>query len=91
MSSFLRNGISFKVALPSCSHGSLLIYVTGKPQLTTEEYPLDTDTTSLALTILGRDKKIAFPIMDEILADWVNEDGIILVSGQPSLPFSRQC
>jgi len=50
----------------------------GKPQLTTKEYPLDTDTTSLALTILGRDKKIAFPIMDEILVDWVNEDGIIL-------------
>ena len=65
-------------------------YVTGKPLLTTKEYTCDTDTTSVALTVLRRDKKIAFPIMDEILVDLVDADGIILVSGRPSLPFARQ-
>ena len=52
--------------------------------------PCDTDTTSVGLTVLRRDKTIAFPIMDEILVDLVNTDGIILVSGHPSLPSVRQ-
>ena len=67
--------------------GLLLMCLTGKAQLTApEEFPLDTDTTSLGLTILRRDRAIAFPIMDEILRDCVNADGFILVSYHPSLP-----
>ncbi|KAG5342688.1 hypothetical protein C0989_010656 [Termitomyces sp. Mn162] len=41
----------------------------GKGQLTTEQFPFDLDTTSLALTVLRRDKKLAFSIMDEMLED----------------------
>jgi len=53
---------------------------TGKAQFTTHELPQDTDTTALALTILHRDRAIAFPIMDEILRDCVNADGLVVVS-----------
>lgn len=51
---------------------------TGKGQLTTEEFPFDLDTTSLGLTVLKRDKEVAFSVMDEML-EYVDTDGIIQV------------
>ncbi|KAG5635632.1 hypothetical protein H0H81_010566 [Sphagnurus paluster] len=48
----------------------------GKGQLTTEQFPFDFDTTSLGLTILRREKEIAFSVIDEML-EYVNDDGII--------------
>lgn len=56
--------------------------ITGKGQLTTEEFPFDLDTTSLALTILKRSKGIADSVMDEML-EYVDPDGIIQV--RPSI------
>lgn len=53
--------------------------ITGKGQLTTEEFPFDLDTTSLALTVLKRSKEIAESVMDEML-EYVDPDGIIQVS-----------
>lgn len=52
--------------------------MSGKGQLTTEEFPFDLDTTSLGLTIMKRDKEIAFSVMDEML-EYVDTDGIIQV------------
>ncbi|KAG6861091.1 hypothetical protein C0995_004028 [Termitomyces sp. Mi166 len=49
----------------------------GKGQLTTEQFPFDLDTTSLALTVLRREKELAFSVMDEML-EYVGPDGIIL-------------
>ncbi|KAG6911133.1 hypothetical protein DXG01_003873 [Tephrocybe rancida] len=49
----------------------------GKGQLTTEQFPFDLDTTSLALTVLRRDKQIASSVIDEML-EYVGPDGIIL-------------
>ncbi|KAG6857679.1 hypothetical protein H0H87_004095 [Tephrocybe sp. NHM501043] len=49
----------------------------GKGQLTTEQFPFDLDTTSLALTVLRRDKELACSVMDEML-EYVGPDGIIL-------------
>jgi hypothetical protein len=60
--------------------GESLIYaLTGKGQLTTEEFPFDLDTTSLGLTILQHDKDTAHSVMDEML-EYVDHDGIIQVS-----------
>jgi hypothetical protein len=50
----------------------------GRPLLTTEDFPFDVDTTSLALTILDRDKELISSVMDEML-DYVDSDGIIQV------------
>ncbi|KAG6897904.1 hypothetical protein C0992_009388 [Termitomyces sp. T32_za158] len=49
----------------------------GKGQLTTEQFPSDLDTTSLALTVLRRDKKLAYSVMEEML-EYIGPDGIIL-------------
>ncbi|KAG6869126.1 hypothetical protein C0993_001691 [Termitomyces sp. T159_Od127] len=49
----------------------------GKGQLTTEQFPFDLDTTSLALIVLRRDKELAFSVMEEML-EYVGPDGIIL-------------
>ncbi|KAG6841897.1 hypothetical protein C0991_005627 [Blastosporella zonata] len=49
----------------------------GKGQLTTEKFPFDLDTTSLALTVLRRDKEIASSVMDEML-EYMGPDGIVL-------------
>ncbi|KAG1751588.1 Haloacid dehalogenase-like hydrolase-domain-containing protein [Suillus paluster] len=48
----------------------------GKPLLTTEEFPFDLDTTSLALTVMNSPEDVAHPIMDEML-DYIDDDGII--------------
>ncbi|KAF9462712.1 Haloacid dehalogenase-like hydrolase-domain-containing protein [Collybia nuda] len=47
------------------------------PQLTTDHYPDDLDTTSVGLTVLKYDKEIVDPILDEMLK-YVNSDGILL-------------
>ncbi|KAG6871630.1 hypothetical protein C0995_002242 [Termitomyces sp. Mi166 len=49
----------------------------GKGQFTTEQFPSDLDTTSLALTVLHRKKELVFSVMDEMLK-YVDPDGIIL-------------
>lgn len=51
----------------------------GSGQLTTEQFPFDLDTTSLALTILRQEKDIAYSVMDEMLG-YIDEDGIIMVA-----------
>ncbi|KAF5386224.1 hypothetical protein D9615_002237 [Tricholomella constricta] len=48
----------------------------GKGQLTTEQFPFDLDTTSLALTVLRREKALASSVIDEML-EYVDHDGII--------------
>ncbi|KAG5648479.1 hypothetical protein DXG03_003090 [Asterophora parasitica] len=48
----------------------------GKGKLTTEQFPFDLDTTSLALTILRREKALASSVIDEML-EYVDPDGII--------------
>lgn len=53
--------------------------LSGKGQLTTEEFPFDLDTTSLGLTILKRGKDTANSVMNEML-EYVDPDGIIQVS-----------
>lgn len=51
----------------------------GKPQLTTESFPVDLDTTALGFTVIPRDGAIVSSVMDEML-DYRNEDGIVEVS-----------
>ena len=51
----------------------------GKPILTTEAFPCDLDTTSVALTVTGRSKETISSIMDEML-NYVDKDGIVQVS-----------
>ncbi|KAF9650600.1 HAD-like protein [Thelephora ganbajun] len=48
----------------------------GKPVLTTEVFPCDLDTTSIALTVTGRSKEVISSVMDEML-NYVDKDGII--------------
>jgi len=50
-----------------------------KPILTTEHFPCDLDTTSIALTVTGRSKEVISSVMDEML-NYVDKDGIIQVS-----------
>ena len=50
----------------------------GKPLLTTERFPNDLDTTSLALMVTDCDDKVVNSVLDEMLG-YVNEDGIIMV------------
>ncbi|KAJ6625602.1 Haloacid dehalogenase-like hydrolase-domain-containing protein [Mycena sp. CBHHK59/15] len=49
----------------------------GKGTLTTETFPFDLDTTSIALTVLKRDKEVACSVMDEML-QYTDADGIVL-------------
>jgi len=51
----------------------------GKPVLTTEGFPCDLDTTSVALTVTGRSKEVISSVMDEML-NYVDKDGIVQVS-----------
>lgn len=62
----------------------------GKPVLTTEIFPCDLDTTSVALTVTGRSKEVISSVMDEML-NYVDKDGIVQVSHPftPSLQFIR--
>jgi hypothetical protein len=46
--------------------------------LTTEQFPVDLDTTSLALSITKPDTSIVHSVMDEML-EYLNSDGIIQV------------
>lgn len=48
----------------------------GKPVLTTEGFPCDLDTTSVALTVTGRSKEVISSVMDEML-NYVDKDGIV--------------
>ncbi|KAL5530994.1 hypothetical protein ACEPAG_3870 [Sanghuangporus baumii] len=58
----------------------------GKGQLTSENYPCDLDSTSLAWTTLPNiDKKAVESVMDEMLK-YRNSDGIIEVYFDPSRP-----
>lgn len=50
-----------------------------KPILTTEVFPCDLDTTSVALTVTGRSKEVISSVMDEML-NYVDKDGIVQVS-----------
>lgn len=52
--------------------------VTGKPLLTTEVFPYDLDTTSVALMVMKPDEAVVQSVMDEML-QYVNTDGIIQV------------
>ncbi|KAG1822755.1 Haloacid dehalogenase-like hydrolase-domain-containing protein [Suillus subaureus] len=52
--------------------------VSGKPSLTTEEFPFDLDTTSLGLTVMGSPEDVAHSVMDDML-DYIDDDGIIQV------------
>jgi hypothetical protein len=51
----------------------------GKPTLTTETFPCDLDTTSIALTVTSRSKDVIYSVMDEMLK-YVDKDGIVQVS-----------
>jgi len=53
--------------------------LSGKPLLTTEEYPFDLDTTSLGLMVMNDNEDVAHSIMDEML-DYIDDDGIVQVS-----------
>ena len=46
--------------------------------LTTEIFPFDLDTTSVALTVVKRDEEVVHSVMDEML-EYTNPDGIIQV------------
>lgn len=50
----------------------------GKPKLTTDYFPKDLDTTSIALTTLRMKDEVAASVLDEML-QYVNSDGLILV------------
>lgn len=54
----------------------------GVPQLTTEKFPNDLDTTSVALSVLPIDKKVVASVMDEML-EFRSADGIFMVSRSP--------
>lgn len=55
-----------------------MVWQTGKPLLTTETYPNDLDTTSLALMVTDCDDEVVNSVLDEML-ELVNEDGIVMV------------
>ena len=62
--------------------GAQFVYLTistGEAVLPVPAFPDDLDTTSIGLTVIGRDESLTYSvIMDEML-DHVNEDGIIEV------------
>jgi len=49
-----------------------------KPVLTTEVFPCDLDTTSIALTVTGCSKEVISSVMDEML-EYIDKDGIVQV------------
>ena len=50
-----------------------------KPLYTTDNFPCDLDTTSIALTVTGRPKEVISSVMDEML-NYIDKDGIVQVS-----------
>lgn len=50
----------------------------GKPILTTDTYPDDLDTTSIALVELDTDSNVANSVMDKML-EYMTEGGILQV------------
>ena len=66
----------------------------GKPILTTETYPCDLDTTSVALTVTAGSKEVISSVMDEMLK-YVDKDGIVQVTqvcfvhDHPDIRFAR--
>jgi hypothetical protein len=50
----------------------------GNPMLTTEDFPFDLDTTSIALMVIRPPKAIVHSVMDEML-QYLDADGIIQV------------
>lgn len=69
---FFKGRTILDIILPICS------IITGKPMLTTSEFPFDLDTTSLALTILEPKCEVVNSVMEEML-QYCNDDGIVLV------------
>lgn len=57
-------------------------FFSGKPKYTSQRYPDDFDTTSLALVAMEYEPEAAHPILDEMLKH-VNEDGLVPVSSEP--------
>ncbi|OJI95797.1 hypothetical protein ASPVEDRAFT_66786 [Aspergillus versicolor CBS 583.65] len=57
----------------------------GPPQLTTESFPNDLDTTSIALSVLPVDKEVVWSVMDEMLT-FTNADGIFMTYFDRSRP-----
>jgi hypothetical protein len=57
------------------------------PILTTETFPCDLDTTSIALTVTGSSKGVISSVMDEMLK-YVNKDGIVQASLIPLFLYS---
>ena len=63
-------------------HDFLSSVFTGKPPFS-DTFPDDVDTTSIALTVLPCDYRVAHSILDEMLA-YIDADGIIQVSDMVS-------
>ena len=64
-----------------------LIPLSGKPLLSTEEFPFDLDTTSLGLTVVNGHEDVAHSVMDEML-DYMDDDGIVQVNVLSCLFYS---
>ncbi|CAI7613882.1 unnamed protein product [Penicillium glandicola] len=60
-------------------------YFIGPPQLTTESFPNDLDTTSIALSVLPVNKEVVWSVMDEMLT-FTNVDGIFMTYFDRSRP-----
>jgi hypothetical protein len=78
---FIRNLVSLE------EHEREWNFFQGKPILTTDAFPCDLDTTSVALTVTGRSKEVISSVMDEMLK-YVDKDGIVQV-GQRVIQFTR--
>ncbi|KAE8389472.1 HAD-like protein [Aspergillus alliaceus] len=60
-------------------------YFIGTPQLTTETFPNDLDTTAIALSVLHMERNLVWSVMDEMLS-FVSEDGILMTYFDASRP-----
>jgi hypothetical protein len=60
--------------------------MSGKPLLTTQEFPFDLNTTSIGLTVIHSGEDIVSSVMDEML-QYIDADGIIQVSLLPSIKY----
>ncbi|PYI35256.1 HAD-like protein [Aspergillus indologenus CBS 114.80] len=60
-------------------------FFSGRPKYTSQKYPDDFDTTSLALVAMDYEPEAAHPILDEML-EHVNEDGLVPIYFDKSRP-----
>ncbi|OJK00814.1 hypothetical protein ASPACDRAFT_1880339 [Aspergillus aculeatus ATCC 16872] len=60
-------------------------FFSGRPKYTSQKYPDDFDTTSLALVAMEYEPEAAHPILDEMLKH-VNEDGLVPIYFDKSRP-----